>query len=173
MVNNKRDWKPGDVVTLSGGSLEYEGHAALVFCTEQGWVDAEGDGRALTAEAMTRAARPLVVIDPEKREEVERLADLIAKSGAHRGRLAKSAETGALADALREFANPTPPKPPEPTGLGAVVEDAEGLRWLRVFVDVDDLPTWAEVGNVSNFPAWRRYADLNVVRVLSEGVSDE
>ena len=57
----------------------------------------------------------------------------------------------------------TPRKPAEPTGLGAVVEDAEGERWVQFS---------SKTGNW-----WRnrqgqhqRWADLDAVRVLSEGV---
>ena len=86
------------------------------------------------------AARPLIVIDPEDAESVARLT--------------------------RAFANPRPPKPEEPTGLGAVVEDAEGARWTRSIVGGNVTPTWSE----SLSGARRVYGDIGAVRVLSEGV---
>jgi hypothetical protein len=49
------------------------------------------------------------------------------------------------------------PKPPEPTGLGAVVEDAGGGRWVR---------------RQGMWCSFNDYADLDVVRVLTEGVTE-
>jgi hypothetical protein len=57
-----------------------------------------------------------------------------------------------------------PPKPPEPQGLGAVVEDAEGRRWVRV----NALIPWPyEKGDTR--VSWTAVAPAPV-RVLSEGV---
>jgi hypothetical protein len=67
-----------------------------------------------------------------------------------------------MTDALREFADLKPPKPEEPTGLGAVVQDAGGRKWT----------------NTHRIRAWYHsdlgpyvYADIDAVRVLSEGVT--
>lgn len=73
-----------------------------------------------------------------------------------------------LAAALREFANPTPPKPDEPTGLGAVVEDAEGRRWMRGS-STRGLKVWVNDDALDS--EWRAYRDIAAVRVLSEGVT--
>lgn len=60
-----------------------------------------------------------------------------------------------------------PPKPDEPTGLGAVVEDEDGLRWSLLPPTV----------NGKRWACWdepridRDYADIAAVRVLSEGVA--
>jgi hypothetical protein len=64
-------------------------------------------------------ALPLVVIDPEDREQVDRLV-----RSYHNQNLFSVVDD--MQAALREFADPKPPKPAEPTGLGAVVEDADG-----------------------------------------------
>ncbi len=82
-------------------------------------------------------AKQVVVIDFEDREQVALLQRLLWR--AHGNEHAMAGD-GVVRDlyidkaqaALREFANPTPPKPDEPTGLGAVVEDARGKRWTRV-----------------------------------------
>lgn len=63
-----------------------------------------------------------------------------------------------------------PPKPEEPTGLGAVVEDAEGRRYVRHCPgDCEDgnlcIP-WHRVVDAMN----RTYDEFDAVRVLSEGV---
>lgn len=135
-----REWKRGDV------GLTYDG--LRVFRTDAGWVDEEGDDRSVLESAIrTRgdeAVRPLVVIDPRD-ADVFHLSD-------------------ALATALREFADPHPPKPEEPQGLGAVVEDSKGDTWVRIHTGA--VP-WAHAGR---FP--QRWADIDVVRVLSEGWSE-
>lgn len=63
-----------------------------------------------------------------------------------------------VADSIREQNKPT-----EPTNLGAVVEEADGSRW--VFVDGSGENRWA------NRDSLAQYRNLDVVRVLSEGVS--
>lgn len=121
---------------------------------------------------------PVVVISPEDREQVERLAVAYAtvesaRSGdeyrawENRSAEARGQITDSLSAALREFANPKPPKPDEPMGLGAVVEARCGCQAeLRRFVrqgDVDPDDPWeAHCG-------WHVYADLDAVRVLSPG----
>lgn len=66
-----------------------------------------------------------------------------------------------------------PPKPAEPTGLGAVVEDKAGRTWVRTEAVSSDTelspwcPSWGVHGDDAQ-PAC--YADLDAVRVLSVGV---
>jgi len=62
----------------------------------------------------------VAVISPEDREQVERLALLFVD---HFGRANGGNRYNATQTALREFANPTPPKPEEP-GTWGVVEAA-------------------------------------------------
>lgn len=109
--------------------------------------------------------RALVVIDPEDWESAKRLTQLMFEV-AHPfdGRIA---DTQA---ALREFANPTPPKPEEPLGLGAVIEDAEGRKWVRDLQGRASSPWLNSV--IGNLPCRMSYGDLDVVRVLSEGVTE-
>lgn len=107
----------------------------------------------------------VAVIPVEDREAVERLRDswVLARN---RG----DSVADGLQAALREFANPTPPRPDEPQGLGAVVEDADGVLWLAVGAasPVDGDYRWARDGRVAG--TWSLYADIAVVRVLSAGV---
>jgi hypothetical protein len=58
-----------------------------------------------------------------------------------------------------------PPKPAEPTGLGAVVEDAEGRRWVFTG-DRDAVGSWWLCADDPS-----RWPDIAAVRVLSEGVT--
>src|SRR5690348_2045025 len=85
---------------------------------------------ALPGSASARSARPLAVIDPGDREAVRRVLKLFGQQFTAWTPELDSNVTK-LQAALREFANPTPPKPEEPTGLGAVVEDRDGIRWVR------------------------------------------
>ena len=162
-----REWKPGDVAAakhpLSDGDV-------------RGIIDT--DGRFYTTDLTCRGIsssafalsnlRPLVVVDPEDREQVERLAAAIVTP---EGRIEPSMErfVDRIADALRSLL--APPKPDEPTGLGAVVEDADGTLWTRFSrpVGCDDGAHWAhETATQGN----RAYADITAVRVLSEGVTE-
>lgn len=114
--------------------------------------------------------RRVVVIVPEDAEQVERLAVLLwphydkVESARHR----KAEITAA---ALREFATPAPPKPEEPQGLGAVVEDADGRRFVRWcgVSHISEADDWKAQGSLSSaVVAW---SQISAVRVLSAGVT--
>jgi len=112
--------------------------------------------------------RQVVVIDPESREQVERLRDLMdaaynERTGGGSGtdfRPQRGERGDALQAALRNFI--TPPKPPEPTGLGAVVEEADGMRWTLI---APKAGRWANQSERS-----RSYLNINARRVISQGV---
>lgn len=155
----KRDWKPGDVAIWDHGDA---GRTDVIFRFLGGddfdipeW-QTDTDGCGYPNEAQLRRA---VVIDPEDREQVERLAWSIGYHG----------DADLFADrlqaALREFANPRPPKPEEPTGLGAVVEESDGAVWVRT--DTSTSNRWVRAG----FGTRARWDGINAVRVLSEGVT--
>jgi len=155
-----REWKPGDVALARW--RHFDGTIALFVGAKQRWVDV--DGAEFDGDEDDLTLRPLVVIDAEDREQVERLLTILhgGTSGADVW-LCNNADR--LADALREFADPKPPKPEEPTGLGAVVEDADGRRWVRSD-DTDCVNPWHRNGSYEA----HEYADIDAVRVLSEGV---
>ena len=147
-----RNWQPGEVVILSRS----EGSVRAIW---QGDQFATQNGSYLHDWQVT--ARPLVVIDPEDMQAVERLQDLYIAAES-RGLSGLS-----MLDALREFADPKPPKPPkpdEPTGLGAVVEDDDGETWVQ-FVSKTGLWWRNRAGRNVRWP------ELDAVRVLSEGVA--
>lgn len=170
-----REWKPGDVVMIDADYSRFDGQLGVVVEEEGGtWavIVPTHDPEPMAFGAKT--LRPLVVIDPENPEDVERLAD--AWDDAH--------YSGPLPDAgmplrdlrmqaaLREFATPTPPRPEEPTGLGAVVEDAEGERWVRVTVENKTWPGECWQDRYGDKVRWTKYVDIDAVRVLSEGWSE-
>lgn len=109
----------------------------------------------------------LVVIDPEDREVVRRVMDAyseVASAGLYSTAPKVSVEQ--MQAALRSLL--APPKPQEPTGLGAVVEDAGGVRWTRVeSTDLTRNP-WYPADDADKQPA--EYHTIDAARVLSEGV---
>jgi hypothetical protein len=165
------DYRPGTVAVATvnvrrGGKDEDRTMRVVRFAA--GWAHCSiPDEFWMDSEGRVTDIRPLVVIDPEDCEQVERLMRTAFPHGIF------PAAADEMQRGLREFANPTPPKPEEPTGLGAVVEDAEGERWIRV----DWTNPWCRAkpqkrnggeGLVhrSHLP-WERIA---AVKVLSEGV---
>lgn len=112
------EYKPGDVALVEAGCWA---NRKVGLRLAEGWAHVNGVNR--DGDGVVSPVRPLAVIDPEDREQVERFAGLLHNYDAH---LAddphrESAWESLTAAALREFANPTPPKPDEPMGLGAVV----------------------------------------------------
>lgn len=115
-----REWRPGDVAMVTVG-CEANRHATDLW--------ASSDPAIVTA-------RPLVVIDPEDRGQVERLLNLIDDCF-NDVRVDGTGPTAVdLAQVrLREFASPTPTKPDEPGTWGVVeascVHSARRLHWMR------------------------------------------
>ena len=106
-----------------------------------------------------RELRPVVVIDPDDREEVERL--LAIYHGWKWARERSEASIDDMQAALREFAKP---KPPEPTGLGAVVRSSTGVTYVR-------LEGPGEPWFAPDCTDWC-WSEIDVVKVLSEGVTE-
>jgi hypothetical protein len=154
-----RELKPGDLLTDEIGSpffvVEVTANSRAAWREGVHAVDADGNGWRVDS---IEGARRLVVIDPEDREQVERLCDLFLRGndGTAIG------DANDLQAALREFANPTPV---EPTGLGAVVEDAVGRVWVRHDNTPGSFP-WVRAGR--GVAGW---SEINAVRVLSVGVT--
>lgn len=157
-----REWKPGDVgITTPVTTNE----TATLFVVGDGprFYYADGD---IASHPPGADARPLVVIDPEDREQVERLTGCLAINGANANDRNYWRETQA---ALREFANPTPPKPDEPTGLGAVVEcRAVVYEWVRgIHAGGGE---WFVIDSAGGCRGPHRFVNIDPVKVLAEGV---
>ena len=161
-----REWKPGDVAMVAS-----ETRAWRVFRTtdregNEVWADATGPLLPDDEWVPNRTIRPLVVIDTEDREQVERLvAAWEAVENVAPGPVPMTARQMRMQAALRSLI--APPKPPEPTGLGAVVEDAESMRWVRGS-SMRGLKAWCNDYGMDS--EWLSYADITAVRILSEGV---
>lgn len=167
-----REWQPGDVAMLklnTRGGKWFQG-VRIQPCTQHDYYVWQVNGGGISERAVD-TARPLVLIDPEDHEQVERLYEALCEHVPKivslgqpmpdRSIVARKWIDGAQ-HALRSLLEP--PKPPEPTGLGAVVEDAEGVRWVNVF----EKGMWQDHRNRRQ---WRTYDKVAAVRVLSEGIS--
>jgi hypothetical protein len=172
-----REWKPGDVamVTLrKKNDASIDGGREHVAMRDRvgSWASGTTFGRQIDDDEV-KDARPLVVIDPEDREAVERLlsAYYLAVTGeghkpGHYSELAVPMQA-----ALREFATPTAPRPDEPQGLGAVVEDADGVLWVRVGKELQTPDHWRATSGENLVGWWATWDRIAAVRILSPGVT--
>lgn len=152
------DFKPGDV------AMTRHGIGVVVQCRHEAhdrtphWHYANGGWDELGYTA--NQARRIVVIDPEDREQVERLMAVYTGEAVKRGAISFAGYADKRADsmraALREFASPTPPRPDEPTGLYAVVIDDEGNAWHRNH-DCDSKKPWRKATGF-----WFTWDDISV-----------
>jgi hypothetical protein len=154
------EWKPGDVAVVSSPKLRRD---VVIYRTQREnevgevWVDQYG----YLQDSVIAEPRPLVVIDPEDREQVELLVDQFM--GQWSG--CEGSRVGTMQGVLRVFAGHA--KPEEPTGLGAVVEDTHGQVWIRADASGSTPWTASDAGMVAR---WVGYARIAAVKVLSDGV---
>lgn len=156
-----REWAPGDVALVRRGSSDW--HRAMWAdrpnLEAPGWHCIHGPCDNVTD------VRPLVVLDAEDREQVEDVFRLMLRT------LPKIAPThrdyaDALQAALRSLIEP--PKPPEPMGLGAVVEDGAGRQWVRTERDAGER-VWEKPWLYNGLR--KHWQIVDAVRILSEGVT--
>ena len=160
----KREWKPGDVaviteygdetpaVLVADNACEAAGHGSSG--SHWHYFTRNPDGSTWTSNP-SPAARPLVVIDPQDREQVERLRDLWDdahedQQGHRPSHSGKCARGNCLQAALREFANPTPPEPTDPR---AYVTDRRENVW-RLLADGDWVCTSGP--DIGEYIVWSR-----------------
>lgn len=161
------EWKPGDVaMVMCSDGVERLAMADQINGLVDVWRFTHGAFRRVSISE----ARRLAVIDPEDRKQVERFRDLLPTdwclSGDPLDPMTADESADQIAAAFRKFANPKPAKPAEPLGLGAVVEDAAGFRWVRL--SDDNWRTGIGIAAITS-NSWDR---INAVRVLSEGVTE-
>ena len=127
------------------------------------WASAVGTPHRLHEDWSVTDIHPLVVLDLPERV-VPALVEYLRGVGDQK---IAGDWLDLIADQIE--AQTKPPKPAEPTGLGAVVEDAAGKRWTRV----------EPAANATSRNPWypadcdeqpEEYANIDAVRVLSEGV---
>lgn len=148
------EWQPGDVGVSPSGErflVTVEGACA--------WASLYDNPVSGTPNASDRR---LTVIDPD---DLDAVADLWKRFGM--GVLRDDDGITAMQEALRQVANPTPPKPEEPLGLGAVVEAIYDNRFVRIASA--DRACWQRADDINALAC--EYAEIDVVRVLSEGIS--
>jgi hypothetical protein len=158
------DYKPGTVAkaTVRGVPnvriVRGDGHWALAADTDDFITDRN-------APALIADVRPLVVLDLNGTYGCwadQGDPSVIVKSL----RETHSAPAQAIADQIE--AQTKPPKPAEPTGLGAVVEDDLGRRWVRIDDDPELNKPWRPADMAAIRSHWQ---NVKAVRVLSEGVA--
>lgn len=152
------DFKPGDIAMVECSDGEWRQAVARLgpFGAPTAWVFADQAMRRLDESN----ARPLVVIDPEDREQVERLVRAFWDHGTD-----DCDDPQAMADGLRSMVEP--PKPPEPTGAYAAVVDKHGSEFVRLG---DGPAPWMHNGSPSNRDTYA-WSGIAAVTVLSEGVT--
>jgi hypothetical protein len=155
---SKREWKPGDVASILPKGTQ------VALRTRAGWTYADGSTHGVRADEYN--FRPLVVIDlpPGALAGWPVLVNALREAGEKTG-------YRMIFDGLIEQieTQTKPPKPEEPTGLGAVVEDADGRLFTRR-CDCGAPRDWWPNHAIEEVAVGTAYSDIDAVRVLSEGV---
>lgn len=175
-----RNWKRGEVARLT----LRRGRQTTALCIREGivedgadvsvlayWADAEGS--KLWSSVVE--ARALVVTDPENINQIEdalpRLRDQIeAVARVSVDDRAWARILGRIQDDLIDSV--ATPKLEEPTGLGAVVEDADGVQWVRWTPGHPPMTSPWRKSNSIGAAAHKKWGALGAVRVLAEGVAE-
>jgi hypothetical protein len=166
-------WKPGDVGVAATGERFIVDSEGRCF-----WPGSE-DARTVGVSGRPAPQdRPLVVIDPEDRPRVDQFTDILAAAGVEVGPVEvaryttptdsrihyRQAFEDKVQQALRSLI--APPRPEEPMGLGAVVEDADGVLWVQTGHDVTN--PWSHGSNGGHLQP-RAYDKIDGPKVLFEG----
>lgn len=169
MTYDPNDWKPGDVALIDEKWL-------AIFGENERLIGIDGIRWETTG---TLTLRRLVVIDPEDREQVQRLAQTMDDEFGKRGWANHSTPdpdvVNAAQAALREFESPTLPRPDEPLGIGAVVRDEDGDLWQRDENDAHypHYPWWRLTNRAPGGKTRRdKYRYIAVTAVEFEGVTE-
>lgn len=174
------EWEPGTVAVVEirermvAADATPSTYLAFYSGYDKRWISAKSGGLTDDGDRWSVTYRPLAVIDPEDRGQVDRL--LTGYYDQVRNGVGHNNLSDALEAALHEFSGttPKPPKPDEPYNYMAVVQTADGKRYWRWSAGVMHTGhPWRLLGAVhadteacGNF----RYDDLTVVDIVSEGV---
>jgi hypothetical protein len=121
-----RGWKPGDVAVLTFDA-DYDAAVGVRRAENDGWYHSGGFGGGGAYDTIGGyAARALAGIDPESDGDRARLFSVLRDASGFQH------TDEELRSALREFANPTPPKPEEPTDPKARVTDRRDNIWRQL-----------------------------------------
>ncbi len=130
----------------------------IMRSNHRGWYTAYGHW----ADSVVADIRPLVVLDLGAIDIPDFLDSLRGGLG---GDVAEN-----VADQIE--GQTRPPKPAEPTGFGALVEDSNGHKFVRVAHPMDAVfegRSWQRIGGQLNAVRNFQWADIDVVGILSEG----
>lgn len=156
-------WKPGDVamVQCSDGEWRRATHWTEPY-TGPRWVFQDNSRRRVSEST----ARPLVVVDPEDRDQVVALMD---SWGTVEGW--DDWEVDRVQAGFRSLAQTG--NPPEPSGIGAVVVDQDDITYVlagRLSSDGFELPDKWRAIDGPIVGDWKNWDQINVKQVLSVGV---
>lgn len=165
-----REWQPGSPIPDGKYAVTFTWNDVAITHLLAVLRDHYAAGYASMGGHVARAVngRPLVVVDPEDREQVRQLLR------GYYTRPYENVREGSVTNmqaALREFANPKPPKPDEPMGHMAVVEDVKGRRWVNWRNPKDQIEHHSPWISADDSDDFREYVHIDAVRVLSEGVT--
>lgn len=152
-------WEDGEVAVITAANRT-KPYRAIYDAAAATWRDTSGS--FCVDQPVTH--RPLLVIDLQDWERLEQvtraLHDRHGKSvSSEPGVSSWDLAVMVVQDALRELL-----KPPAPTGLGAIVEDADGH--LHTLVRAESAQPF-----VGSDGRWRSYADITAVRVVRAGLA--
>lgn len=152
-----RDWQPGDVAIVKVDGKWRTG----MRC---GWAGRNLWWRTGAANASDREIediRPVAVIDPEDEAQVGRLMDLIRSVNPAKVMSDDELRT-VFQEALREFADPTPPRMDEPGTWGVVEASAKGNPRRRYWTKTPNAAWWSVNG--TSTATWNELIDPAPVR---------
>lgn len=151
MSMTEKKWEPGMVALVRWKANGVWRESVCVRTDRFGIGDVWHCADGWLGDATAKEVRPLVVIDL-KPNEAEFVISVLEN--------VKHSWTTRVADALRVL---TTPPIEEPTGVGAVVVDADGQRWVHLEQGI-----WYCLKH-----GREDWAGVKAVRVLSEGVPTE
>lgn len=161
------DYEPGTVAVATVRSVEGVRVVRVPRRDELVWMQIT-ERYAWHESADVTDVRPLVVLDLPQPGElgITPYGTVMCLRQAAKAIGAKHLDD--IADQIE--AQTRPPKPDEPTGLGAVVKDRNDDRWVRAGNDwTPGKDPWRGVDG-EHIGWWSKYADIDVVEILSDGV---